>query len=156
MNSMSRLNDLKYEVLYKKAHGFCDTCFGEGDIPDPDDNDNVYWGTVICPDCHGKGVIYHDGFDERSTIARELWKSVWRAARLHEVGNNPVFEAFNLMTDSMLFAHMLDMTPFQLFELIKTSRSLLSDRSSPTQLNMLHYKIACRNGEISFDEELPF
>ena len=156
MNSMSHLNDLKYEVLYKKAHGFCDTCMGEGYILDPDDIDEWDRGTVICPDCHGEGVIYHDGFDERSTLSRELWKTIWRAARLNEVGNNPVFEAFNLMTDSMLFAHMLDMTPFQLFELIKTSRRLLSDRSTPTQLNMLQYKIACRNGDISFDEELPF
>lgn len=156
MNSMMQLAGLKYEVLHKKAPEICETCMGEGYILDPDDIDEWDRGTVICPGCHGEDIIYHDGFDERSTIARELWKSVWRAARLHEVGNNPVFEAFNLMTDSMLFAHMLDMTPLQLFELIKTSRRLLSDRNSPTQLNMLHYKIACRNGEISFDEELPF
>ncbi len=94
--------------------------------------------------------------DKHPDLIRELWVLIWRAARLHEVGNTPVWEAFSLMTDSMLFAHMLDMTPFQLFELIKTSRRLLSDRNSPTQLNMLHYKIACRNGDISFDEELPF
>lgn len=156
MNSMPHLNDLKYEVLYKKAHGFCDTCFGEGYIPDPDDNDEWDAGTVMCPDCHGEGVIYHDGFDERSTLARELWQSVWKAARLHQVGNQPIWEAFNLMTDSMLFAHMLDLTPLQLFELIKTSRQLLSDRNAAPQLNMMQYKLACRNGEISFDEELPF
>ena len=156
MNSISHLNDLKYEVMYKKAHGFCDTCFGEGYIPDPDDNDEWDAGTVLCPDCHGEGVIYFDGFDERSTLARELWASVWKAARLHQVGNQPVWEAFNLMTDSMLFAHMLDMTPLQLFDLIKTSRQLLSDRNAAPQLNMMQYKLACRNGEISFDEELPF
>lgn len=156
MNSMMQLAGLKYEVLHKKTPDICDTCLGDGYIPDPDDNDERDAGTVLCHDCHGDGLIYPDGFDERSTLARELWKTIWRAARLHEVGNNPVFEAFNLMTDSMLFAHMLDMTPFQLFELIKTSRRLLSDRSTPTQLNMLQYKIACRNGEISFDEELPF
>lgn len=156
MNPMSHLDDLKYEVLYQKAHGFCDTCLGEGYIPDPDDNDEWDAGMVLCPDCHGEGVIYPDGFDERSTLARELWRSVWRAARLHEVGNQPVWEAFNLMTDSMLFAHMLDMTPFQLFELIKVSRKLLSDRNSAPQMNMMQYKLACRNGEISFDEELPF
>ncbi|WP_316675781.1 hypothetical protein [uncultured Tolumonas sp.] len=156
MNSITHLNDLKYEILYKKAHGFCDTCFGEGYIPDPDDNDESNAGTLQCPDCHGEGVIYHDGFDEHSTLARELWKTIWRAARLHEVGNNPVFEAFNLMTDSMLFAHMLDMTPFQLFELIKVSRTLLSDRGAAPQRSMLQYKLALRNGEVGFDEDLPF
>lgn len=156
MNSMSHLNDLKYEVLHKKAYGFCDTCFGEGYIPDPDDNDEWDAGTVMCPDCHGEGVIYHDGFDERSTLVRELWQSVWRAARFHLSGDLLVWEAFNLMTDSMLFAHMLDMTPLQLFDLIKTSRQLLSDRNAAPQLNMMQYKLACRNGELSFDEELPF
>lgn len=156
MNSMSHLNDLKYEVLYQKAHGFCETCFGEGYILDPDDIDEWDRGTVICPDCHGEGVIYHDGFDERSTLARELWKSVWRSVRLNTVGNNSCWEVFNRLTDSMLFAHMLDMTPYQLFELIQKSRQLLSDRNSVPQLNMMQYKLACRNGEINFDEELPF
>ena len=92
----------------------------------------------------------------REGLARDMWKTIWRAARLHEVGNTPVWEAFNLMTDSMLFAPMLDLTPLQLFELIKLSRKLLSDRNSAPQLNMMQYKLACRNGDISFDEELPF
>lgn len=154
MSSAWAAESLKYEIR-KKENIICKNCHGSGCIPDllPESTSMV---TVLCPDCLGDGVIYSDGVVERSQLARELWKSVWRAARLHEVGNNPVFEAFNLMTDSMLFAHMLDMTPFQLFELIKKSRRLLSDRSTPTQLNMLQYKIACRNGEISFDEELPF
>ena len=155
-SSMMHIAGLKYEVLHKKAPEICETCFGEGYIPDPDDNDDWYSGTVICPDCHGEGVIYHDGFDERSTVTRELWVSVWRAARMNRVGNNPCWEAFSLMTDSMLFAHMLDMTPLQLFDLIKTSRKLLSDRDVAPQQTMLQYKLALRSGEVGLDEDLPF
>lgn len=150
MSSLLQLTGLKFEILYQKSHGFCDTCLGSGYKEDHGDDD---WA---CPDCNGQGVIYFNGFDERSTLARDLWKTIWRAARLHKGGNNPVFEAFNLMTDSMLVSHMLDMTPYQLFELIKESRCLLSDRDAAPQLNMMQYKMACRNGEVSFDEELPF
>jgi len=156
MNQSAVIANLKYEVLHKDTSGFCDTCMGEGYILDPDDIDEWDRGTVICPDCHGEGVIYHDGFNERSTLARELWSSIWRAVRLNTVGNNPCWEVFNRLTDSMLFAHMLDFTPYQLFELIQTSRQLLRDRNAAPQLNMMQYKLACRNGEISFDEGLPF
>jgi len=96
----------------------------------------------------------------REELARDLWILVWRAARIHfDCKQMPSYlgiEAFDLMTDSMLISHMLDMTPYQLFELIKESRCLLSDRDAAPQLNMMQYKLACRNGEISFDEELPF
>lgn len=94
--------------------------------------------------------------DKHPDLIRELWVLIWRAARLHEVGNTPVWEAFSLMTDSMLFAHMLDMTPLQLFDLIKASRKLLSDRDVAPQQTMLQYKLALRNGEVDFDEDLPF
>lgn len=149
MNTFMQLNDLKFKILHKKAHGFCDTCLWESYIPDPDDE----W---VCPSCHGDGIIFYEGFDRRSTLARELWALVWRAARKHKNRIHPALEAFDLMTDSMLISHMLDFTPYQLFELIKTSRQLLSDRDTAPQLNMMQYKLACRNGEISFDEELPF
>lgn len=156
MNQSAFIANLKYELLHKQSYGFCDHCLGDGYIPDPDDNDEWNSGAVICPDCHGEGVIYHDGFDERSTLVRELWSSIWRAVRLKTVGNNQCWEVFNRLTDSMLIAHMLNMNTLQLFELIQTSRQLLSDRDAASQLNMMQYKLACRNGEISFDEELPF
>ena len=44
----------------------------------------------------------------------------------------------------------------QLYDLIHMSLKLLEDRNAMPQQNMLQYKLACRNGEISFDEELPF
>lgn len=92
----------------------------------------------------------------REELARDLWKTVWRATRLRAVGNNPVWEMFDLMTDSMLLGSGMDMTPRQILDLIKTSLWLLSDRDADPQKNMLQYKLACRNGEIDFDEELPF
>lgn len=92
----------------------------------------------------------------REELVRDLWKTVWRAARLRAVGNNPVWEMFDLMTDSMLLGHGMDMTPRQIFDLVKTSCWLLSERDALPQQSMLQYKLACRNGEIGFDEELPF
>lgn len=96
----------------------------------------------------------------REELARDLWKTVWRAERQRRNGISVLssFEASDRITDSMLIGHALDMTPRQIFDLIQCSRWLLSEREAAPQQNMLQYKLACRNGEIGvgFDEELPF
>lgn len=95
----------------------------------------------------------------REELARDLWKTVWRAASIHHEACVTIgLDAFDLMTDSLLIGHALDMTPRQIFDLIQCSRWLLSEREAAPQQSMLQYKLACRNGEIGvgFDEELPF
>lgn len=156
MKSTFDLEALKAGIVWRKSGLLCWTCFGQGIIPDPEDNsENWNCGVIECPDCFGEGLIYENDLNDKNICARELWKTIWRAARLYKGKNSPAFEAFDLMTDSMGYAHMLDMETFQLFELIHTSRQLLRDRDAEPQLNMMQYKLACRNGEISFDEELP-
>lgn len=158
MSSPFDLSALKKGIVWNKSSQLCMTCFGQGIIPDPEDNsENWNCGVIECPDCFGEGLVYENDLNEKNLCARELWKTVWRAARMYQKKNYPpATDVFDLMTDSMVFAYMLDFTPYQLFELIQASRQLLRDRDAVPQLNMMQYKLACRNGEISFDEELTF
>lgn len=83
MSALIQFAQMKHQIIHKQNSGecMCLACDGLGAIELVDVNElgELVHERVQCPTCHGDGLVYDENFDKKSTLARELWRLVWRA-----------------------------------------------------------------------------